>query len=269
MLLFELLPIPVMILFEAMNSPTMLNVIKSNCLVFFICAFSVCANVSALPEKIIGALPQNSWGKHDPYGQSGRILKAISHDLGTNLELFNCPWARCIKSLENGDADIMVSLYYSKERANYMLFISPEVKKESHQFVFYEHPDQKFKVTSLDSLRGRVVGVVRGNIYFEEFDEAPDIQKVQGRMIRNLVDLLNKKRIDTFIDSPINKEANLREYQPFQALTQSQYTHDVEIKEYIVISKISPWRHFEQELSSTVKKLVDSGEIDAIFKMGL
>ncbi len=88
-----------------------------------------------------------------------------------NFEVLSCPWKRCWKMLQDGEADLGLSVSNKLDRKKYVYF--PENSVWSADFYFFatKETKEKYHLSSIEDARKNKlkVGIVRGNSYHESF----------------------------------------------------------------------------------------------------
>ena len=217
----------------------------------FLCLFLVLLHsasvAQSLPASITIALQPSRVGDT----QSGPLNSKLFTELlklNTDVQIFLCPWARCLKAIETGAADIISDLYYSDERANYTVFLSPHYDVQDTAFRFIVHKDANTSITSWDDLYEIGIGTVRGSVYFPRFDSDTRLNKYPTVHISNTLELLLKKRIQAVIAPPTLTNPIIGDYDPTGQLTIAEYNHQYTQKVFIGLSKQSDWLPFKQLL---------------------
>ncbi|WP_141735029.1 substrate-binding periplasmic protein [Oligoflexus tunisiensis] len=120
------------------------------------------------------------------------ILTEITKRTGIEFSYLKCPWARCLKMLEDGKVDVITSLAHSPKRAESVMFIEPPVW-DGFDIFFYTLGSE---IRSYADLKERSIGVVRGSAYFKRFDEDRSLKKVSVTEENQLIKMLLAGRID-------------------------------------------------------------------------
>ncbi|SCK22532.1 ABC transporter substrate-binding protein [Vogesella sp. LIG4] len=102
-------------------------------------------------------------------GVVGAITRAALAKHGYTLQLHYRPWARLMSEVEGGHFDGVMAVWYSPERAGYLLFSQPVANTV---IGFYQRKDKPLNVQSLASLKPYLVGTVRGYKNPDAFDAA-------------------------------------------------------------------------------------------------
>ncbi|WP_290733268.1 transporter substrate-binding domain-containing protein [Halobacteriovorax sp. JY17] len=99
------------------------------------------------------------------------IISNILKRLDINFEVLSCPWKRCWKMLQDGEADLGLSVSNKLDRKKYVYF--PENSVWSADFYFFatKETKEKYHLSSIEDARKNKlkVGIVRGNSYHESF----------------------------------------------------------------------------------------------------
>lgn len=126
------------------------------------------------------------------------IVEQLAQELGLKVEILRCPFARCLKMLEDGAVDLMTGLFRSPEREAFLHFVEPGYLRDPPK-VFYLRQKQPLAISQYQDLRGLTIGVIRDSAYFEKFDADTELAKLPLVTDTQLIDMLLKGRIDTFI----------------------------------------------------------------------
>ena len=94
---------------------------------------------------------------------------------GYTTEYVEAPWARVLYGLKQGDYDLIVSAWYSDERARFGLFSEPYL---INRIRFLQHQRTRIDYRTLADLRAYRIAVVRGYSYSSEFDQDSSLSKV-------------------------------------------------------------------------------------------
>ncbi len=152
---------------------------------------------NALAEKIIFATSE--W---PPYliaknGQATGIHTEIIFELCKRLkialEIQVLPWKRALMYAEKGKVDAVFSARHTEEREKFLYYSAEPIQIE--RTVILTLKGSNLKVTEVDDLKGKVLGVVRGYAYGPKFDNYQGIGKEVCDDDEQLIRLLAKKRI--------------------------------------------------------------------------
>lgn len=195
--------------------------------IFFICLLVALISPNTWGDNVltIGAdewMPVNGSPSGQYSGYMIDIARSIFSAENIQVEYQVMPWERAVLSARRGTIDCVVGAY----------------KHDTPDFVFPMHhwgqdgaelfvlKDDSWRYNGdVESLRSRSVGMVKGYLYFAEFDEfakanPSQIQQAVGNtpLVQNLRKLANK-RLDTILDSGASVRWHLAKTQPQIALT--------------------------------------------------
>ncbi len=112
----------------------------------------------------------------------------------------NYPWKRCLESMKNGTADVLISALKSPDREEYMLY--PETNISISKTVLFTVKNKKILYTgSLEQLKGYTLGVIMGFTYGETFDNAVYLRKDEAVDTQTLITKLVNGRNDVIAEN--------------------------------------------------------------------
>ncbi len=127
----------------------------------------------AQEKKMIAVFP--TW---EPYGyvENGEakgfeieIFKAVMTMLNIPVEFVHQPWKRCLYSVKNGYADVVISALKVEERTLYLYY--PEEPISKSETAFFTTADSNIVFNgSFEALRHYTIGVTSGFSYGPSFD---------------------------------------------------------------------------------------------------
>ena len=110
------------------------------------------------------------------YGSSlpqGGVIAEIARQAfkrtGYELRIEWYPWARALKTAQEGSADGLLGVWRSAERERWLTYSQP---LPANQVGFFRRTDSLISFKSMDELKGRRIGIVRGYLNPKAFDEA-------------------------------------------------------------------------------------------------
>ena len=146
---------------------------------------------------------------HD-YGPVIKIVQLAFHEAGYDSEVQFHPWARIIKQGKIGECDVIVAVWFSKEREGWMAFSAPILeneigfyKRKNDNLMFVSYADLKKKNVVIGTVHDYVnpEGFAKAGIKTEEVTEdSQNIRKLLGKRIRLV---LVDKQIGAYL---LNKE---------------------------------------------------------------
>jgi len=191
-------------------------------------------------------------------------VKVLSKSLELTPTFLSCPFARCLTLVQQGKADMIIGLKKLPEREKDLIFLTPPYMVQHYPLRFFTLSANKIVINNFKDLLSLTIGVLRGASYFDLFDNNKIITKVELTSRKQLVDMLLRGRIDTFIEreESILPHLPLSEYLEKFSLATYQYDHAV--NSYIAISRNSDVIIHAEHLSQQLKKLVSNGTIKTI-----
>jgi len=151
------------------------------------------------------------------------IFKTVFEKAGYNFEFKIVPWKRAIVDTRKGKYNAIVCA--TKNDAPD--FIYPEEPIAAQRTCFYADKNSTWKYENIDSLSGKIIGVIGGYHYSKELDQYIEENDNTGKIhvavgnnpLRSNVFMLKKQRISALIEDPLvmqhyirqNREADLRE----------------------------------------------------------
>lgn len=156
---------------------------KNGTFVFLLMAVWVFIPLSVLPvhaEKIVAVFP--TWA---PYGyvEDGKakgfeieIFKAVMQEMATDVDFLHQPWKRCLYSVKNGSADVVISALKVEERLQYLLY--PEEPISISETALFTREDRQIEYDgSFEKLKGYTIGITNGFSYGDAFDNCDFLHK--------------------------------------------------------------------------------------------
>ncbi len=181
----------------------------------------------------------------EPKGESvylmRNVIDAYNDKYSAELQLrFTpfLPFARCLKMMEQGEADIMPSLFFSSERAAYMHLFEYKTKTP---IVFLVRRGGA-AIETFDDLKKLKIGVQFGYNYFPAFDSSDVIDKLPVYTLQDLLNHLTHGRIDAavFNENLLNAVLNSKP-ELTKTFRKADYVYDEANPTHIGISKRSPY----------------------------
>ncbi len=92
------------------------------------------------------------------------ILRQLQARSGIVLTLKRVPWGRALKQMQTGQADLMIGLAHTEERAAFIDYLQPSYYQ--CRPAFYGKPAAVAGLRRYEDLRGREIGYVLNSAYF-------------------------------------------------------------------------------------------------------
>jgi polar amino acid transport system substrate-binding protein len=231
-------------------------------IVVFICVIST-GHTTAQSVKVLRVVgnhapPYRIIQGHEFSGICFDVMKAIGKRIGVTVAFFEQPFKRALYSMEQGSADIMVGPNKTTEREVYMVYTKATVGRASK--AFYVHPDST-PIQRYEDLKGKLVVVHRGKLYFNKFDMDTSLKKVVVDSYAQAINMVSKKRADVVIIPELEGDYLLKEH----AMDLKKSSLIIEGNQsYIAISKKSPAIGLQKKIEDAMDQIKADGTMDEI-----
>lgn len=197
-------------------------------------------------------------------GENIDIANLLAKKLARKTKFIYCPPARCFAFLQNGQADMMVAIRKTESREKFLSYLEPPIKIQHLPLQFYTRADSNIVLDEYQDLLPLKVGVLRGASYFDKFDHDNQLSKVPLINYQQLVDMLLKGRIDTFLEREETITPWIDQDIYKTNIKLAKYSYNEKVGSYVVVSKVSPIRNDIAQLSAALQSLSNNGEIQTI-----
>jgi polar amino acid transport system substrate-binding protein len=194
------------------------------------------------------------------------LVEAMVELGGNKLEPIVCPFARCLRLVEKGDADFIFGIVKTSERSKFLKYIEPAFITTFTDISFFQLNSSTLQITTMKDVEQLIVGIQRGAKHFDDFDNNHSINKINVPNISTLIEMLKKGRIDTFVMPKKSAEQYLKKHDQDKKIKQANFTINNEQRGYIAISKKSKHIQDLSKLNSALQQLKDSGKLKKILK---
>ena len=189
------------------------------------------------------------------------VLNKLAGELNRDLTYVQCPFARCLSLLKSGEADMFIGLIRTKTREEFLTYIPKPFSTQYDPLQFFVRRNEGIQINKYADLKSLNIGVLRGVSYFTQFDNDSSLNKIELVSYSQMLQMLLKGRIDTFIEreESITPWIDLATYK--SKINLANYEYNKGVDSYIAISKKSPWAAKIPELLSAQEKLIAEGQI--------
>jgi polar amino acid transport system substrate-binding protein len=219
--------------------------------------FSISVKAAAPSNGLIFALQPHDAKKFSSKEFESNIVMRLSRAIETDVEVYECPWARCVRAVENGDADIIDELFYSVDRDESIYFLKPHYAEQSAGFRFFADNTRVKSITQWADLNNLKIGMLRGYKHFPAFDNAKKLQKFDFLEVDKIVNLILKGRLDVFIAPPSFDENSFKKIDKDGKLVQQPYSHIENLPLFLGISRKSPWFQKRLLLEKKLQEVIE------------
>ncbi len=151
-------------------------------------------------------------------------LQALSQYTGWTYEYVPGSWDECLKSLENGDIDIMSFVVETEERKEKYGY--PLLPMSTTSAFLVTNVNNNISESDLSSMQGIKVGVVAGNAYNEDFNKYCTVHEIKAETVtydslKQISPALESGEIDAAVVAEEDRTAN--EHVLVNLASKSQY----------------------------------------------
>lgn len=257
---------------DKINSPaiTCSQALRIFCLsvpCIILCLWAALSSAHGQPEKLIVAIDHWPPWTIVENGEIGGIDVLIAKELAERLHMeigfIHCPFRRCLSMLEEGRADLKTTLFKRPEREEYAVFIEPPYLVKSGK-CFYVRRDAP-EINTYEDLYGlKAIGVLRGSVYFEPFDNDTKLKKFPVTNVIQLLDMLDHNRLDAIIGTDTNIDYLIIKNKFDGHFRKTAYQVDIKQGTYMALSKKSKHIQRLQSFNDTIRQMVQENRIEEI-----
>lgn len=201
-------------------------------------------------------------------GVDADLIRALLAEVDLKPAFIPCPWARCLKLMDTGQADLMLGLFRSSEREGYMRFLDPPYYSDPPK-AFYTHVSRPFRIRTMEDLRPLQIGMVEGTLYFPEFDEDTSLRRFEVTDNEQLIGMLRAGRIDTFISTPVHIDLLLEKLGLTEEFNKQSLDGAEAAPSYIAASRKSARPELAGQLSQKLGEWAESGRLNQLIQRSL
>ena len=231
----------------------------------YLVAFSAIAEES---NKMIVATyiePPYSYLVDNKYtGIHVKTILLIAKKMNKQVTFIQCPFARCLSFLENGQADAIIGIRKTEERSKFLTFLDEPFTTQNFPLQFYIRQNSKINISHYSDLSNLRIGTLRAATYFDQFDHDESLNKVEVVNYNQLIQMLLKDRIDTFLEREESVKPWIDHVDYQQKIKLAPYQYNKSVESYIAFSNKSPLIKEIAQFSQVQKQLLNSGEIKAL-----
>lgn len=198
-------------------------------------------------------------------GENIDLAHLFAKSINAEVVFLSCPFIRCMSLVKKGEADMIFGVKRTKEREQDFAFLDQPYSIQHFPLQFYTLKSRPIKINSYQDLTGLVVGTIRGSVYYSDFDKDNSLTKVSVTSSQQLLDLLMKERIDTFIEREDSLTPWLKQdikYQ--QQIVSNPYSYDKQVGVHLALSKNSFIYQYRDRLSHNLRQFLTNGALDKV-----
>ncbi len=191
-----------------------------------------------------------------------QVIRRIGEELGLELEIQYHPWARALELLRVGRADLMTGVAYSPERDEYLLYVPTPYA--AVRPALYTRAGMASTVRSYGDLAGKTIGQSAASVYFEPYDSDGSLDKLNLQYEEQLLRMLVLGRVDVVVGTEPNIGWDASRLGLSGLVEPALFRPDASTELFIVVSERSPLVARSGEIDAILRRMLASGEIDAI-----
>jgi polar amino acid transport system substrate-binding protein len=219
----------------------------------------------------IPGAPFHEADSSSPYGWKGLFVdildRVLVRELGVDLTFMAFPWKRAQKQVEDGNADILISVPTS-ERLQYSLASdAPVLKMYLHVYTYAGHrrlPEIRQIRTPADIIALNLIPATNdGNSWHKENIDSFGVKTLYVPNDENLVQFLAKRRADIMIDAPITMNRLIRQYGLAADIVQTDVRFGP-VNFHLLMSRKSRYVKLMPEINAAISKLAKDGTLEKL-----
>jgi len=193
------------------------------------------------------------------------VIKLLAKKLNKKINYINCPFARCMSLAKDGDVDLVISIKKSAERMKFLTYLDKPYNTQYFPLNFFVKKNSQININHYDDLKDLRIGTIRAALYYDKFDQDHSLNKIEVPTYRQLVQLLLKGRIDTFLEREESVVPWIDKNTYEQQINIANYQHSKSVESFIAISKKSSLIKELSEINKAQDQLINNGDIKALF----
>lgn len=198
-------------------------------------------------------------------GENIELARLFADSINADVVFLACPFVRCMSLVKKGEADMIFGVKRTAAREKDYAFLDQPYTIQHFPLQFYTLKSRQIKIDQYEDLSGLVVGTVRGSVYYPDFDRDNQLTKVSVTSSQQLLELLMKQRIDTFIEREDSLLPLLRQDNKYQKqIVPNKYMYDKQVDVHLALSKRSFIYQYRDQLSYNLQQFLTNGDIDRV-----
>ena len=199
-------------------------------------------------------------------GAYTEIVRELARRTGTSLEIFQCPIKRCLKMIQDGEADVIIGIQSSPERDAFIHFLRTPYRKFSSDKVFYVPKGKAAMIHSYSDLKKLRIGVKNGTQYFDRFDDDAQLIKDGAKDAEANFKKLLRGRVDAVVMAEDQGESFVYSLQLQGQLDKAEYREADHTPRAVGFSKKSAYMAQLPQFEAAMAAMVKDGTVRALFK---
>jgi len=207
--------------------------------------------------------PELSFEQNKCVGPIPDLMTDILDELGHKIIWIKAPWIRSAKDAKAGKVDLLIRHSMTEEREVFLNSIL--YGNYVREVLFFKSPEFHQSIYSYEDIKKHNLGAIRGNFYSPEFSTLDTSTLVLLGKTEQLINMLERGRIDLAVTSKSHSEHLFRE-----RFVQAEFVDTFYNPLYISIPRKSIASMYYQDIEKRILAYRKSGEINQYFeKYGL
>ena len=189
------------------------------------------------------------------------IVREIARRMQLDVRFMKCPWVRCLRWLQEGQADLLTSAYKKPEREAFMDYLEKPYLA-SLPIAFYHKSDRNYSIAKYEDLNiAKTIGVLSDASYFDRFDQDKSLSKHEVTSQDLLFPMLMHERFDLIAGYVPTENYRLVTEGYKGKIQKSVYEFTGVDPVYMALSKKSPLSKRKPEFDRINDELIKEGFI--------
>lgn len=194
-----------------------------------------------------------------PNGLHSKYLTYLCKQLDVELSIEPMPLARRLKELRKGNLDLLV---LSRMDSRDLIYLQPAY--ESLRTGLFVRLDDQQKLSDFASMQTFKVGYSIGTKLFPRFDQDTGLQKVAVSSLQQKILLLEKGRIDAFLQAVQSTQQQLIKMDKHTEIVKARWQPQYQRDYHFVISEKSELYAHRQRVITIIKQALTTGQFAKI-----
>jgi polar amino acid transport system substrate-binding protein len=192
-----------------------------------------------------------------PHGIYFDLVRALAGRVGCAVRFVEVPSTRALAMMRSGEADLMIGLLQTPERAAYLHYLAPSLPAVDKRFLL--RPGSR-GITHYDDLLPLTIGVERGKSYSPQLDYDAQLTKDASDSYLIALRKLQAGRVDTVVMPEAEADWLMRE----TGLRFDKAEFVIEgLPTYITLSRASPRAHLQPQIERVLREMTANKEVAA------
>lgn len=220
-------------------------------------------------EVIRVSAPPSIWTRHQGDTLTGPAVDLITdllNNINIEIEPLPMPWARAMAGMKSGNLDMILTIFYTSQRARFMAFTDPYVDVPTVVFVLKEKDFPFNKDADLMEKRGLMQ---RGDSFGQRFDAfIPSLTLTEIASYEQIIKMLLSGRGDYAIAPKYGFLIELKRLGHDNKIHALSPSIDV-VNLHFAFSKKSPYLKYIPLINQKIKQFKENGYIDKMVKQAI